>query len=674
MVNSKYITAILLLCASAISALAQSDDTIKVGDMKPTIITTGQYKNQGIDKSVYKIKVIDAVRIEQQGAITLKDVLTNELNFRLAQDNVLGSSLSIQGLSGNNIKILVDGVPMVGRENGNIDLNQINLSNIERIEIIDGPMSVIYGTDALGGVINLITKKDFDDAANFSSQGYYESIGNYNANGNFNTTFGSTFLGLSGGRNFFEGYSEDPSSRYKLWKPKRQYFGDLTLGRHYKNFDIRFKSGYFNEVLEDKGEPRLDPSEGYAFDDYYTTVRSTNALFGNYYLGDTANINFIAAHQYYSREKQFIRKNLVTLEEETPDAPDEQTYNKVSSFMSRATYSTSKKARLNYQVGYDFNNETANGDKFDKAETITDAAVFSSFEYEAMPRLILRPGVRLAYNSKYNSPITPSFNIKYHMRTYLAIRASYARGFRTPSLKELNLEFVDINHQIFGNKNLQPETSDNFDVAVTYNKNRINKFVLDIQTGLFYNNINNKIALAQMETDTNAYTYVNIDKFKSTGGTVNAEIRTAKFKIGAGYSYTAYFNNASANFNTNKFSFTPEYRANATYKFRKKNAAISVFYKYNGRLQTFSLDENREVRESFIDDYSIFDATLSKEFYNKRMVLTAGAKNILNVTSINASNLQANPHATGNNMLVSVGRSYFVSLKVNLIKERTEKK
>lgn len=671
MVKLRNIIAILLLCASAGNALAQSDDST-VHDMKPTVILS-DFTKRGVDFTVYKVKIIGSDRIEQQGAVTLNDILTNELNFRLSQDNVLGSSLSIQGLSGQNIKILIDGVPMIGRENGNINLSQINLSNIERIEIIDGPMSVIYGTDALGGIINLVTKKNFKDAANYSSQGYYESIGNYNYNGSFNTAFGSTFMGLSGGRNFFDGYSADETSRVKLWKPKRQYFGDFTLGKQYEKMSIRLKSSYFNELLVDKGDPRVDPNEAYAFDDYYTTVRYSNAIFGKYNFGDTANINFIAAQQFYGREKKFIRKNLVTLEEETPDAPDEQTHNQVSSFMSRATYSTSKMfAKLNYQVGYDFNNETANGDKFDSAETITDAAVFASLEYEAKPRLIFRPGLRLAHNSRYASPLTPSFNVKYHINSQLAIRGSYARGFRTPSLKELNLEFVDINHKIYGNKNLNPETSDNFDLAVTFKRNQVDKFVLTIQGGLFYNKMNNRIALARMEQDTSAYTYINIDKFETTGGAVNAEIRARRVKVGVGYSYTAYLNNASASFNTNKFSYTPEYRANATYVFKPKKLSMSIFYKYNGSLQTFSLDENRELKKSSIDAYSIFDATITKEFYNKRIILTAGAKNLLNVTNVNASNIQANPHATSGSMLVSVGRSYFVSLKVNLTKVKKE--
>lgn len=123
------------------------------------VVITAQYAPNSAEKSVYKIKVIDRKKIDAMGAQTLRDALTNELNIRISQDNVLGSSLSMQGISGQNIKILIDGVPMIGRQNGNLDLSQINMNNVDHIEIVEGPLSVNYGTDALGGAINIITKK-----------------------------------------------------------------------------------------------------------------------------------------------------------------------------------------------------------------------------------------------------------------------------------------------------------------------------------------------------------------------------------------------------------------------------------------------------------------------------------------------------------------------------------
>jgi outer membrane receptor for ferrienterochelin and colicin len=129
-------------------------------------VVTGQYHAQSAENSVYSVRSIDSETIQSQGAIQLSDVLSKELNIRLSPDMATGETgISVQGMKGSNVKILVDGVPLVGR-NGNgsgADMSQINLNTIERIEIVEGPMAVNYGANALGGVINLITKSGSQD-------------------------------------------------------------------------------------------------------------------------------------------------------------------------------------------------------------------------------------------------------------------------------------------------------------------------------------------------------------------------------------------------------------------------------------------------------------------------------------------------------------------------------
>jgi outer membrane receptor for ferrienterochelin and colicins len=114
-----------------------------------TFVVTAQYEKTTKEKAVNKIRVISREKIDALAAVNLGDVLKNELNIRLSQDNILGSFMSLQGISGQNVKILIDGIPIIGRLSGNIDVSQINLNNIERIEIVEGPLSTIYGSDSL---------------------------------------------------------------------------------------------------------------------------------------------------------------------------------------------------------------------------------------------------------------------------------------------------------------------------------------------------------------------------------------------------------------------------------------------------------------------------------------------------------------------------------------------
>ena len=121
-------------------------------------------------------------------------------------------------------KILIDGVPVIGRQNGGIDVAQLSLLNVERIEMVEGPLSVQYGTNALAGTINIITKKNPSKSIELSANNYYESVGHFNVGssfgwrGNNNQTFTA-----SAGRNFFGGWSDlntTEASRFQQWKPK----------------------------------------------------------------------------------------------------------------------------------------------------------------------------------------------------------------------------------------------------------------------------------------------------------------------------------------------------------------------------------------------------------------------------------------------------------------------
>jgi outer membrane receptor for ferrienterochelin and colicins len=105
--------------------------------------------------------------------------------------------MSMMGLSGQNVKILLDGVPMVGRQgtSNEINVNQIDVNSIERIEIIEGPMSVVYGADALAGVINIITKKAKKEKIAVTARLQEESVGDEYG---FDQGIHNQYLGLSG--------------------------------------------------------------------------------------------------------------------------------------------------------------------------------------------------------------------------------------------------------------------------------------------------------------------------------------------------------------------------------------------------------------------------------------------------------------------------------------------
>ena len=110
--TSAPIGALVLFVLSVNAQQSQPIDTLKTQHLNDAIVT-GQDGENSLKNSVFKVKVIDAQRIQQQGAVNLKDVLANEINIRINQDPALGSSINLQGVTGQNIKILIDGVPLL---------------------------------------------------------------------------------------------------------------------------------------------------------------------------------------------------------------------------------------------------------------------------------------------------------------------------------------------------------------------------------------------------------------------------------------------------------------------------------------------------------------------------------------------------------------------------------
>src|SRR5690606_28230156 len=156
------------------------------------------------------------------------------------------------------------------------------------------------------------------------------------------------------------------------------------------------------------------------------------------------------------------------------------------------------------------NVETAGGERIDQDfRKQNDYAMFASAEMIAAKGLVVRPALRYSYNTRYNVPLIPSLNLKYSIGKY-DVRASAARGFRAPTLKELFFYFVDINHNIIGNRDLMPEDSWYYSLQGT----RRFSFAggnLKLTAGSFMNYITNLISLAQINNM--EYSYINVGKY-----------------------------------------------------------------------------------------------------------------------------------------------------------------
>lgn len=636
------------------------------------VVVTGQYAPQAVDKSIFRVKVIGAKHIEQRASNNLSELMTGELNIRGMVDGALGSKITLQGLGGEHIKFLIDGVPVIGRMNGNIDLSQLNLYNVKQIEIIEGPMSVIYGSNALAGVINILTKDQTVARWSHKAEAYYESVGVYNFNANSIVTHKRWTLSAAGARNFFDGYSAVDTTRSKRWKPKRQYNGDLSAGYAHQGTRARLNVSYFNELLRDKGN-LLKPYFETAFDSDFTTNRLTTRFDLSQKVLSNRYLNVLASYAYYDRRKNTWFKDLTTLEKVLTSNTFDQDTSRFDQWLLRSEFSKSDPGSpFNYQLGIDLNVEKGYGRRIlDRHQEIGDYAAFLSLKLQPASRLMLQPGARYSYNTRYKAPLVYSLNMKYDLRESLSLRASAARGFRAPSLKELYLEFVDVNHNIRGNENLKAESSQNYNLALRYHHEKPS-YDYGFEASLFRNVINNSITLAALNTADQLYTYVNLDKMITQGYQLHFNNRIypwLELKFGFGQTGRQQIQNNRPGVD---MIYSTDVIAQAGYTWRKIDTRFGAYYKYNGDYPEVSVAQDGTIFRTIMKAYHTLDLNASRAFFERRLQLQIGAKNLFNNTNIavagNSGGGGIHSGGGGGSSPVGWGRTWFVRLNINLDK------
>lgn len=633
------------------------------------VVVTGQLGSGSISNSTNKIKVIDRATIEAKGAVNLRDLLQNELNIRVNQDQVLGSGMSMLGIGGEGVKILIDGVPIIGRQNGNIDLSQLNLSNVERVEIVEGPLSTNYGSNAMAGTINLITKKPKNKGYDINVGAFYETVGNYNLNLGATSRVKNHSISAYGARNFFDGWTpgdkwiEFPqkeladSGRFQQWKMKEQYLGGLKYSYKFKKVELIPSLDLFREKIVNRGYPRA-PYQISAFDDEYVTNRQNVGLELIGWLKTNLKLDIQLNYSNYKRIKNSYLTDLTTLDRKLL-ATSEQDTSRFVLYFNRVTLTrnnTDKK--FNYEIGYDINYEEGFGSRIEnKRKEIGDYAVFGTFNWAPLTWLNLKPGLRFTYNSLYKEAFMPALNVKLGKKKHV-LRGSIASGFRSPSIKELYMEFVDINHNIHGNSALKPEIANHVQGWYNFNWNPKN-YSFGFELSGYYQDIHNRISLSQSADGVN-YSYFNIDRFYARGIQSLVKVGQKQWNVNLGFNYIG----TASNYSAGRYSYSPELVSNISYQLKNGTTKFSAFYKYTGKVVAYFVNEDASITQSFISDYNLLDLQVQQWFLKKTLSVSLGGKNLLNVTNINAgSGTSGGAHVSNAGTApIAWGRSFYLNI------------
>lgn len=694
----------LLLIIKGFSQEIKKDSTT-INELKEVVVTA-QFEPQSLKKAVHNVRVITKEDMERLAANNLSDVLNQYLNITITPSSGTGkSTVSMFGLNATYFKILVDNIPIVSDNSlgNNIDLTQINLDDIEKIEIIEGSMGVTHGAGAVTGILNIITKKSSLHRWEINTTLQEETVGNeYSAfdKGKHiqsikisNKINDNWFASLGINRNDFKGYldnrkgenySESDNKRGYTWLPKLQYFTNGMITYKKNTFRAFYKFDYLNENI-DYFNPTIlvvaNPPFGenkFAKDKRYKTTRfyhHFNAVGSIYSL----KYNISVSHQKQSRDTENFIYNFQNSNEENTISTKNQSAEVLYSTGTLSNFF--KNEIVDLQLGYEFVNNHGFALVDGENQTLNPIRkrfenydFFIASEIKATSNFLIRAGIRASAQSKFDNQTASSLGLRYLFNNNFELRSSMGKSFRVPTFEELYSKIKFSGHQFYGNENLIPEQSTSLDVNFKKTTSFKSDLKLTNQISTSFLNVDNRIDMAFVGFEPNStspvYQYININSYKMWNISTTHQINYKKWNASAGLIYVGIsqvIDNGEA-VSDDKFLYNLQFNSNLSYEIPKINTQFSLYYKFNGKQQQFvsSIENNETIYKlSEIESYSFLDASIRKLFFKKQLELNIGARNILNVTRINQG-ITTGTHTSSSDILLGYGRSYFMKLSYKL--------
>lgn len=680
---------------------AQKIDSINVASKSiDEVVVTGQYSAQSIDKSVYKVEVINETQIKNMAANNVAEVLNQSLNMQITPDSKSGNSTAnILGLDGNYVKILIDNIPVVGDTGlgSNIDMSKLSISNVERIEIVMGSMGVEYGNGAFAGVINIITKKSSTQKISgrislqeetvrnlydIKKKGNGRHIQNLNLNYNLNENWYASvsvnhnqFMGYQGSKLGYKYFEMDNSRGYD-WNPKDQYDASALLRYSHKKTNIFYKASFLSEKFnfynpKVERESLNDGNGGVTYtslDREYNTKRWIHQLNIQSQFG---TIKYQGDFSYQSQDRQYKDYVYDIPSRMTKSEQDEQSYYKTSLFYSRGLFSNFLNSKsFDFQLGYELDNTSGYaaliaGDFFGDAvkRKISTYANFLSAEWNISDNFSLRPGARLTLSDYFDNQFNYSLSSRLKTSGNSNLRGVFGTANRLPTYDELFTYFVNTNHDLQGNPDLTPEKGYSLGLFWDQNFKLNNDWKISYAANALFLNANDRIEMVMVKLPS-TYKYLNVNQYKSLLFSANMDVKKDNFALGI----KASVNGISREMkdmdvsSPTDFQYNVQAGASSTYKVKNWDTMLALYYKYTGSESRYVNTGTNYVLGK-MDAYHMMDFIVSQPFWKNKMELSLGVKNMFDVTTISDTTTAASGHnASSSDLNLFYGRSYFARL------------
>jgi outer membrane receptor for ferrienterochelin and colicins len=416
-----------------------------------------------------RVDVITRSRIEETGAQETVAEILREIPgvvTRRGSETAGVAGEQIQGIDSRQVLVLLDGQPIVGargiKRGGVLNLDRQSTARLERVEVVKGAASALYGSDAMGGVISLITREPSApfDAAVALSGGNFGTVG-----ARLDTGFKreKTFGIFSVERHQHDGFDLTPSTFDTTGAPYRRYDGLAKLQRQLvPSFSLTGTvTGYHNRT-RGRSNGEVGPQE----DDIRDQALSAN-IRGQWLVGGNTSVE---ARGYLSTYSEDARGQLAP-PRSTPLEPGvvEERFGKVDVTVARQI-----RANHMLQGGLEWSRDHYEGtnrvrDEAEGHEADTTVA-WGQHRWNATDRITTTVGLRVDRRSRFETAVSPKAAANLRLTDYLTARASYGRGFRAPDLGQLYYRFLSPSnfYQVIGNPALDPEYAHSWQFGAEY--------------------------------------------------------------------------------------------------------------------------------------------------------------------------------------------------------------
>ncbi len=520
------------------------------------VVVTGTGTEHYLKDAPVQTEVISGKSLRDFAGRDIEDVLGNLSSSFTFTGSDMGSNMQLNGLKNDYILVLIDGKRLSAGVGGQTDFSRINLQNIERIEIVKGAVSSLYGSDAIGGVINFISKKHKREVGLLTSTrvGQHEDLSNSNniiyANDKFSTNTSFTVKHTHGWRNTTQEWHRNRLYENSVTKTVNRST-NYSVGQHFsydvtKSLQLTGDANFYQKwTKRPMGVPNWRLSDLFYQNQTYGVGGKYKFKKKHWISFDSHFDRFDYYYDYNSRSYTDLYdehgKPIVIWKGDRILQSSERRF--INSL--KGVFFLNKKHTLSVGMEhiweklvapYRLSNDKASSYSYD---------FYAQDEYNITDRFNVTAGFRFGKNKDFPNVFAPKISFKYKVSEDLTLRATYSSGYKAPTMKERYYQYyatiMSTLKAYYGDPNLKPQKSNYYSVSAEYQKGW---FKVNITA--FHNALRDLISLQTTKTSyedkqllvEQTMKYVNLAKARTYGYDINTDFTLPRnFKLSFGYSY-----------------------------------------------------------------------------------------------------------------------------------------